>query len=87
MKEREGPLEAILVSKDFQNLLLTPEDISEFTPLQVLKFQQEQTVAFHSPIAILKTHLALVWGQIEESLTETNEPILKVKQRKETENS
>ncbi|KAI7859468.1 beta-lactamase-like protein [Circinella umbellata] len=64
------PLNGILVAKDFQLNIMTPEDLSELGGLITTVVTQRQVVPFNAGISLLKWHLEMMFGTINESSLE-----------------
>ncbi|KAI9497608.1 beta-lactamase-like protein [Zychaea mexicana] len=64
------PLTGILVAKDFQLNIMTPEDLSELGGLITTVVTQRQVVPFNAGISLLKWHLEMMFGTITESALE-----------------
>ncbi|KAI9272785.1 beta-lactamase-like protein [Phascolomyces articulosus] len=64
------PLNGILVAKDFQLNIMTPEDLSELGGLITTVVTQRQVVPFNAGISLLKWHLEMMFGTLNESALE-----------------
>ncbi|RUP51541.1 hypothetical protein BC936DRAFT_147490 [Jimgerdemannia flammicorona] len=64
------PLSGILVAKDFQLNIMGPEDLNELSGgLSTTVVTQRQSVAFHAGIGLLRWHLEMMFGKVEETIT------------------
>ena len=73
-------LNGVLVQKDFNMSLVSPEDLREFAGLETNVVMQRQTLAFHGGLPLLKWHLKQMFGGVVlSSDKEGKKPMLKVK--------
>jgi cleavage and polyadenylation specificity factor subunit 3 len=76
-----GVLNGVLVQKDFNMSLVSPEDLREFAGLETNVVMERQTIAYHGGLPLLKWHLDQMFGGvILESGHETKKPMFKVHQ-------
>lgn len=61
------PLNGILVSKDFQLNIMSPQDLSELGGLITTVITQRQIVPFRAAFSLLKWHLEMMFGTIVET--------------------
>lgn len=61
------PLNGILVAKDFQLNIMSPEDLNELGGLITTVVTQRQVVPFNAGISLLKWHLEMMFGSVDES--------------------
>lgn len=72
-------LNGVLVQKDFNMSLVSPEDLREFAGLETNVVMQRQTLAFHGGLPLLKWHLKQMFGGVVlSSDKEGKKPMLKV---------
>ncbi|CAO3657388.1 unnamed protein product [Mucor hiemalis] len=73
------PLSGILVVKDFQLNIMSPEDLNELGGLITTVVTQRQVVPFNAGIGLLKWHLEMMFGTIVETeLSEEKGTVLRV---------
>ncbi|KAI8366660.1 beta-lactamase-like protein [Radiomyces spectabilis] len=61
------PLNGVIVSKDFQLNIMSPEDLNELAGLITTVVTQRQVVPFNAGVGLLKWHLEMMFGPIHES--------------------
>ncbi|KAI8638606.1 beta-lactamase-like protein [Parasitella parasitica] len=61
------PLNGVLVVKDFQLNIMSPEDLNELGGLITTVVTQRQVVPFNAGIGLLKWHLEMMFGTIAET--------------------
>ncbi|KND04435.1 uncharacterized protein SPPG_00164 [Spizellomyces punctatus DAOM BR117] len=61
------PLSGILVCRDFTYHLLAPSDLPSFTDLVPATLEQRQTIPCRAPLGLVKWHLEMMYGSIEET--------------------
>lgn len=61
------PLNGVLVVKDFQLNIMSPEDLNELGGLITTVITQRQVVPFNAGIGLLKWHLEMMFGTILET--------------------
>jgi cleavage and polyadenylation specificity factor subunit 3 len=75
----KGVLNGVLVQKDFNMSLVSPEDLREFVGLEMNDVFQKQTIAYHGGLPLLRWHLEQMFGGfLVESGDETKKPMFKV---------
>jgi cleavage and polyadenylation specificity factor subunit 3 len=77
---REGQiLNGVLVQKDFNMSLVSPEDLREFAGLETNVVMQRQLISFRGGLPLLKWHLEQMFGGvILESGDDEKKPMFKV---------
>lgn len=71
-------LNGVLVQKDFNMSLVSPEDLREFAGLETNVVMQRLTVAFHGGKELLKWHLEQMFGGvIQENGKDGRKPMFK----------
>lgn len=72
-------LNGVLVQKDFNMSLVSPEDLREFAGLETNVVMQRLTIAFHGGKELLKWHLEQMFGGIiQENGKDGRKPMFKV---------
>jgi cleavage and polyadenylation specificity factor subunit 3 len=61
------PLNGVLVVKDFQLNIMSPEDLNELGGLLTTVITQRQVVPFNAGIGLLKWHLEMMFGVVSET--------------------
>lgn len=69
------PLNGVLVVKDFQLNIMSPEDLNELGGLITTVVTQRQVVPFNAGIGLLKWHLEMMFGTIAESELEEGDGV------------
>ncbi|OBZ88252.1 Endoribonuclease ysh1 [Choanephora cucurbitarum] len=60
------PLNGVLVVKDFQLNIMSPEDLNELGGMIATVVTQRQVVPFNAGIGLLKWHLEMMFGEVTE---------------------
>jgi len=81
---KEGQiLNGVLVQKDFNMSLVSPEDLREFAGLETNVVMQRQLISFHGGLPLLKWHLEQMFGGvILESGNDEKKAMFKVRLRR-----
>lgn len=63
----DEPLNGVIVAKDFQLNIMSTEDLNELGGLITTVVTQRQVVPFNAAISLLKWHLEMMFGTVQET--------------------